>query len=351
MQRQHRWLARTLNPSLLVHLPMRALWVSVQIVNVLLAAAIQTNHSIDDASPLVKYLPSDSMACIGCAGQTSFGLDTSKLHNGTFSFFNPAFSVPAALEMNFTGFALYIFLALSPGQPTGGLRFIMDGASVGIRANESSPGEARYNVSAYANTSLADGRHTFRMELLLPSDGAIFDYAVYTSSGSEPEPDPACPTVHACPTFCFESRRNCRRKRQRNIPAMGQSRVSTDTQAPPKEPAVLAPVAPAPSAPLEAPPTDQMASVATQEEVRILREQLEQLRQRVEGGSSATPTTGSETASLARSLSSMKREQTRALQAQRQGGDVTDNLVYTDSGLRLTVGRAVDEPPPSYVAD
>lgn len=67
-------------------------------------------------------------------------------------------------------------------------------------------------------------------------------------------------------------------------------------------------------------------------------------------GSSAK---GSESASRARSLSMMKRDQTRALQDHEHsvGVGVSDTLVHTDSGLRLTAGRVVDEVPPSYVAD
>jgi hypothetical protein len=67
-------------------------------------------------------------------------------------------------------------------------------------------------------------------------------------------------------------------------------------------------------------------------------------------GSSAE---GSESASRARSLSMMKRDQTRALHDHERGVGVgvSDTLVHTDSGLRLTAGRVVDEVPPSYVAD
>ncbi|KAJ7268982.1 hypothetical protein C8J57DRAFT_1716996 [Mycena rebaudengoi] len=60
-----------------------------------------------------------------------------------------------------------------------------------------------------------------------------------------------------------------------------------------------------------------------------------------------------ESASRARSLSMMKRDQIRALQDDERGVGVgvSDTLVHTDSGLRLTAGRVVDEVPPSYVVD
>jgi hypothetical protein len=62
---------------------------------------------------------------------------------------------------------------------------------------------------------------------------------------------------------------------------------------------------------------------------------------------------GSENASRARSFSMMKRDQMRALHDHERGVGVgvSDTLVHTDSGLRLTAGRVVDEVPPSYVAD
>ncbi|KAJ6473404.1 hypothetical protein C8R47DRAFT_1295073 [Mycena vitilis] len=164
------------------------------------------------------------------------------------------------------------------------------------------------------------------------------------------------------------------RKKRRNSPGMEESgQLATDALVVSKE--VLPPATP-PSDPVEAsmidntgspfidtldtahvppplvepPPSDPMPSVAAQDEVRILREQLEQSKQRVDGGSATAM--GQKNASLGRSLSTMKREQTRVLQPQLGPGNyVTDTLFHTDSGLRLTAGRAVDELPPSYVAD
>ncbi|KAJ7662714.1 hypothetical protein DFH06DRAFT_357154 [Mycena polygramma] len=95
-------------------------------------------------------------------------------------------------------------------------------------------------------------------------------------------------------------------------------------------------------------PSEQ-EDVGLAEQMRLLKEEVQQLRQQVRGNSS-TPADSS-TPPLGRSLSTMKREQTRALQQQGRGStDVTDTLMYTESGVRLTAGRAEDDLPPSYVA-
>jgi hypothetical protein len=94
-------------------------------------------------------------------------------------------------------------------------------------------------------------------------------------------------------------------------------------------------------------PQEQDAAAITNQ-LRILQDQVQQLIQdRAEGSSTA----GSDTASVTRSLSTMKRDQTRVVREHQLGHVVTDSLVHTDSGLRLTAGRVVDELPPTYVAD
>ncbi|KAJ6502930.1 hypothetical protein C8R47DRAFT_1316869 [Mycena vitilis] len=82
--------------------------------------------------------------------------------------------------------------------------------------------------------------------------------------------------------------------------------------------------------------------------LRVLREEVQRLEQQA-GSSSAGLVTAPP--ALGRSLSTMKREQTLALEEHERGAGVVDTLVHTDSGLRLTAGRVVDELPPTYVAD
>ncbi|KAJ6473400.1 hypothetical protein C8R47DRAFT_1145417 [Mycena vitilis] len=166
---------------------MRALWLLV--VRVLFAVAGQTNHSIDDASGLVNYLGS-KMLCIGCNYWVEGGevLDVSSAHNGTVSLFSDA---AGAMEFKFIGNALYIFLVV-PNVPilvAAKLNFSLDGVQVGSRLQATSAA-TEYNISAYTNTSIMDGAHTFRMDV---SAGAadlpilcVFDYAVYTSNDPTP---------------------------------------------------------------------------------------------------------------------------------------------------------------------
>jgi hypothetical protein len=74
----------------------------------------------------------------------------------------------------------------------------------------------------------------------------------------------------------------------------------------------------------------------------MLREHVQQLEQRV-GSSAGDP-------AVRRSLSTMKREQTRVVRENEESYRGVDSLVHTDSGLRLTPGR-VNELPPNYAAD
>ncbi|KAJ7662752.1 hypothetical protein DFH06DRAFT_1471510 [Mycena polygramma] len=317
---------------------MRARWFLFHAVNVLLAAAGQTNHSIDDASGLVRYdVPPKSVAC-----PTLAGLDVSKLHDGTCSFISAI-----GLTFDFNGSALYVFVASSPID-SAELEFSLDGSSTsGSASIEPALPDAKYNVSVYTGT-FEDGPHTFRMNVL--SGSAMFDYALYTSNDADPISSSTRkkPPVGAIAGAVVGAValifillvavifvRRARHNKWRNTPAMQESRLSTDTL---KEPLTVGSSV-----------SDTMPSGAIQDDVRVLREELQQLRQQVQG--SSTPG-DSEAASLGRSISTMKREQTRALQQQGPGSNVTDSLVHTDSGLRLTASRReVDELPPSYVAD
>ncbi|KAJ7187399.1 hypothetical protein C8R46DRAFT_1059648 [Mycena filopes] len=88
------------------------------------------------------------------------------------------------------------------------------------------------------------------------------------------------------------------------------------------------------------------------ERLRLLEEEVHQMRQSRAGSSNARSSVTDSDASLGRSLSTMKREQTRALAVHGEGGEsVRDTLLHTDSGLRLSAGRMVDELPPTYIAD
>ncbi|KAJ6473351.1 hypothetical protein C8R47DRAFT_1145270 [Mycena vitilis] len=92
------------------------------------------------------------------------------------------------------------------------------------------------------------------------------------------------------------------------------------------------------------PAAQDSATLAAQ--VRRLQEQVKRLEsERSDGGGS---TVGSDTASVARSMSTMKRDQMWSIHQSRY--TESDELSHTDSGLRLTAGRTVPAPPPMYVA-
>ncbi|KAJ7133925.1 hypothetical protein C8R43DRAFT_1133163 [Mycena crocata] len=82
--------------------------------------------------------------------------------------------------------------------------------------------------------------------------------------------------------------------------------------------------------------------------IQLLAEQVRRLTEHAEANSAV----GSDAASVAmgRSLSTMKREQNRPVQQGQRGPFAADALIHTDSDLRLTAGRVVDELPPTYVA-
>jgi hypothetical protein len=60
-------------------------------------------------------------------------------------------------------------------------------------------------------------------------------------------------------------------------------------------------------------------------------------------------TASGDLSTVSRSLSTMKRDQSRALRA--TNPTATNTIVHTDSGVRLTAGPAQEEIPPQYAPD
>ncbi|KAJ7662788.1 hypothetical protein DFH06DRAFT_1129004 [Mycena polygramma] len=296
---------------------MRSPW--LLLVPALCAAAGPTNRTVDDASAQVKYL--GGLLCGGCHEQKDlnlWGFDGSKLQDGTFSLF----STDTVAEFNFSGTAVYIFLALSPRLDSGAAAFFLDGVPVRSLDSATPPSEAHYNVAGYTNASIPDGPHTFKMQM---SGGAAFDYAVYTSSSQLSS--------------------------GKKLPAAAIAGAVVGAVA-----LILMFLINGPSTPPDISPPGRTAAPLDQQDVGLLAEQMQrltdevqQLRQQVKG--SHTTPAGPESASLGRSLSTMKREQTRALQQHGAGSDVTNSLVYNGRQLQLTAGRAEDDLPPTYGAD
>ncbi|KAJ7938869.1 hypothetical protein B0H13DRAFT_2301075 [Mycena leptocephala] len=339
---------------------MRSWW--FLLVLVLPLAAVQTNQTIDDASPLVqKTAPSN---CPNCTDAKFWGLDTSRLFDHTFSVFTE-------LELNFTGTGLYMFIVVPSTDNQTGFDFTMDGVAFARRFNTAPQKTPQYNVSAYTNTSIPNGPHTFRMGMSTDFDLGFFDYAIFTSD----DPDPIASSSSQTPgpgTPTGSSRTSTPHKKRPVTEIAGgvvggaalllvffvglmfeSGSPSSNALIISKEAVTPAPDAMPPAQPPQvnsaAPPSEQDNAGVTAEQFRILQEELQQLRQRIEGSSTTVSATRSE--SPGRSLSTMKREQTRALVEHARGSGVTDTLVHTNSGLRLTAGRVADDPPPTYVAD
>ncbi|KAJ6534250.1 hypothetical protein B0H19DRAFT_1080737 [Mycena capillaripes] len=97
----------------MIRIPLRSFWLHLLLCSPVIAVLI--NHTIDDASSLVRYIPNTDDLCVGCAPSDQY--DRSQLNNGTVTTYTVNDNVIRAIEMNFTGSAIYIFLA-APSAPT-----------------------------------------------------------------------------------------------------------------------------------------------------------------------------------------------------------------------------------------
>ncbi|KAF7349078.1 hypothetical protein MVEN_01429800 [Mycena venus] len=372
--------------------------------------AVLTNHTIDDAGPLVHYIPNTDGLCVGCAPTDQY--DRSQLNNGTVTTYSVMDNVVRAIEMNFTGSAIYIFLAAAsaPTDLNQQCGFALDGVQVGdppLFFLKTPASTARYNILVYANKSIPDGAHTFQIQLSM-NTVVNFDYAIYTSndlettSASSPTSTTSSPTSTASlptstassPTSTASSPTStssppvagtpapipkkklpvaviaggtiagcallgvlgtvllCRRPRSREV-------------SPSIEEAFLPPLGGAVTTPKEG--TENGAHIAVVHEetspgdqtttalaakVHALEAQVQQLMTDwTERRARTDSTAGSDVSLLAHSLSTMKREQTRVVRNHQEGYSGADALLHTDSGLRLTAGRIVDEFPPTYASE
>ncbi|KAJ7757353.1 hypothetical protein DFH07DRAFT_1025394 [Mycena maculata] len=364
------------------------------------AALSITNHTIDDQAPAgVAYSPAGQRNT-SLHGPTAFlniisqDYNPEDLFNGTTSHF-PSLD-DASIDVDFiarpciSGNAIYVFAAIRTLSEDGNVigeiaacRFILDGVSVGNYSTTTSRGA--FDVSAYSNISIPDGEHTLRM-VIYPNPHLnffAFDYVVYkyvmihyyepecqvmwlsdgdhtfTSTSSTPSSSAAAASsVAAASTFKTKKKiivgavvegitallhleRVCFLPDRRRWKGPSDSEKSTRTAVADSSKSEEVSHSDA------APPGDILSpsvldTVALAQELRTLKEEFNQFRQNAEGSSTAI----SETTSATRSLSTMKRDQTRALQDHGEGYSAADAPVHTDSGLRLMVGRrAVDELP------
>jgi hypothetical protein len=83
-----------------MHMTLVALWLH-SLLTQRSVLAVMTNHTIDDAGPLVQYIPSTDGLCVGCAPTNQY--DASELNNGTVTTYSVTDNVVRAIELNFTG--------------------------------------------------------------------------------------------------------------------------------------------------------------------------------------------------------------------------------------------------------
>ncbi|KAJ6468810.1 hypothetical protein C8R45DRAFT_1017631 [Mycena sanguinolenta] len=143
-------------------------------------AQAQLNTTIDDASPLVTYR--------GPVEHNPPGFNTSLLVNGTATFIMPTPDGSPTIGMNFTGTAVYVFIACPTGyNDTSDMGFIarIDDIPVGGWAVDKAA-KPFYNVLAYANRTLSNGPHSLVLQVQQGWQ-LYFDYVIYTTSSADPE--------------------------------------------------------------------------------------------------------------------------------------------------------------------
>ncbi|KAJ7175264.1 hypothetical protein C8R43DRAFT_600202 [Mycena crocata] len=311
---------------------------------------------VDDRDPRIHWSPDTFLAPSG------YGLNSSRLENGTATVVpvNYADFNRIQMEMNFTapatGAGLSLFFALPPTVSSSGVDIYLDKVKLDDFSSAQANGEV-YNVLGYESSFLLGGNHTVGM--IVTGGMMFFDYAlirdgnVNSSSSMAGTPAPTSPTS----SHPSNPRRKTvpvgaivgdsiggivlvisslvgllrLRRARRRAGLTTTTMVQSPSTAPPSQ-AVLHGSDPLPA-----------------QRIQLLEEELSQLR----GGREASTAALSDPTSVAvgRSLSTMKREQIRAVQEHQLGHFAHDALVHTDSGLRLTAGRLVDELPPTYAAN
>ncbi|KAF7364643.1 hypothetical protein MVEN_00333700 [Mycena venus] len=143
-----------------------------------LASAAEMNHTLDDINPLVVYHAP-------VLDRNLTGFFTSELKDGTVTHIAATAQDSATISMNFTGTAVYVFVAYPSGfrgnestTPNGFLAKI-DGVPSGGWARGNST-DFLTGFLAYQNTTLSNDRHHFVMEIQ-PEWEVYFDFVKYTS--------------------------------------------------------------------------------------------------------------------------------------------------------------------------
>ncbi|KAJ7836021.1 hypothetical protein B0H13DRAFT_2423529 [Mycena leptocephala] len=341
------------------------------LLQIFLLVCSEQNITIDDTSPLINYngiqFIERCSAEIPCVNE---GLDLSKYHNSTLTKAHGG-----SITVNFTGTAIYAFFALD--NPFLDETFSIDGVAADHK--DTTPGWTQaYNVTVFRVTSLDSGPHFLNMSA--SSVGSFFlDYVIITqvvllcSATSTSPISSASTTVSPSSTMPSASAPADSAVRQTKLSmgaiagiGVGAAFISVmiavaiylclrarklaaragdghSSQPPPHATGTI----PSPTA------TELVA------EMRMMRSQVERLaadqRALQRGSTTSTfselesPTTSRDFLTVSRSVSMMKRDQSRALRA--TNATATNSIVHTDGGLRLTAGTAPDEIPPQYVPE
>ncbi|KAJ7463517.1 hypothetical protein B0H11DRAFT_2053194 [Mycena galericulata] len=172
----------------------------ISVFSLQVVLSVQINSTIDDASPLVTYRAP-------VLDRNLTGFKSSLLNNGTVTFVPPTQDDSPTIAMNFTGTAVYIFVAYPSGHnesfTSGFVARIDDVPSGGWAVAQTAP---LYNHLAYRNTTLANTPHSLVIQIG-PEWELYFDYVVYTSGvGESPVPssgavEPPVPSCVQCRTL------------------------------------------------------------------------------------------------------------------------------------------------------
>ncbi|KAJ7774077.1 hypothetical protein B0H16DRAFT_1684976 [Mycena metata] len=238
-------------------------------------------------------------------------------------------------------------------------------------------GEAAQYLCVWAATGILDGAHTLQVD----SGGTplLFDQFVYTSNDPDPTLAPSMPTSApsastAIPASIGNSHKHAPVGAMAGGVVGGIAAIlailgANHTAGYDKPRRVAAGYTdfepwtlnsnPQNSAFTEEPqsPTSTLAvkepdGTRLAEQVRFFAEHVEKIQRTSVVGSSSTSSGSDNNTGVRRSLSTMKRDETRSLMSVERDSVVGDMLVHTDSGVRLSApaGRVMDELPPTYEA-
>ncbi|KAJ7676832.1 hypothetical protein DFH06DRAFT_1122126 [Mycena polygramma] len=315
------------------------------------------NTTIDDTSSLIDYRGfqttlycSDAQPCFDDGGKVPF--NTTPLFNSTITH-----AQSGSLILDFTGTAVYMFSIVAPNDHTNATVSIdsVDAGRVLITANVSLP--TAYNVSIFQQTALKQGSHVLNMTgdiwldyFVITSDSDLATSSAASSSVASTSTSTALPNTHS--TLTSGAKAGIAVGAVALVALLGVVlflvlRGRNEARGKPHEPECPPDQPDSPSNGAEH-ETDLIA------EMRMVRSQVERLaeqqKQALQEGSSRASVFSDTESTVTRSVSTMKRDQSRVLRA--TNSTATNSMVYTDSGLRLSAGAAIEEaPPPEYVSE